>query len=88
MVTKHYPDVNFHLLGVADELLLEYGVFSSDSTAYLNARKYRDGHKIYLSDGRRIKAPDEMSTLDIIKQNLQFLIGLENVEDIQISLAI
>ncbi|USK48268.1 hypothetical protein LIT38_17105 [Bacillus sp. CMF12] len=34
-----YSNVNFHFLGGANELLLEYPFFSSDSTAYLNSRR-------------------------------------------------
>ncbi len=36
---KRFENVNFHLLGVANELLLEFPCFSADSTAYINARK-------------------------------------------------
>ncbi|USK62303.1 hypothetical protein [Peribacillus asahii] len=77
VVAKH-PKQCFHLLGIANELLLEYGVFSSDSTAFLNARKYEDGRKVYLSNGKRIKAHESMSTNEIIRKNLQFLVSLEN----------
>ncbi|WP_158587601.1 hypothetical protein [Neobacillus notoginsengisoli] len=74
---KH-PEQNFHSLGMADELLKEYPFFSTDSTAYLNARKYEDG--------RRTKAPDDMSVTDIIIQNVKFLLGLESsTEEKQLS---
>lgn len=83
-VIERYPTVNFHGLGVADELLNDY-FFSADSTAFLNARKYADGRKVYLPNGERISAPEEMSTIDIIKQNLLYLIGLEDVTEPQLS---
>ncbi|QCJ45572.1 hypothetical protein FAY30_26955 (plasmid) [Bacillus sp. S3] len=78
-VFAKFPEQNFHALGLADELLLEYNFFSSDSTAYLNARKYEDGRKVYLPSGKRIKAPDDLSTTEIIIQNIKFLLSLENL---------
>jgi hypothetical protein len=85
-VTKRHPNVPFHGLGISDELLLEFNLFSADSTAFLNARKWMDGRKVYLPNGVRVNAPDDMSTLDIIKQNLRHLIGLERIESIQLNL--
>ncbi|MEI2357865.1 hypothetical protein [Mesobacillus zeae] len=76
-VFTKFPEQPFHALGIGDELLLEYGFFSSDSTAYLNAQKYKKGRKIYLNNGMRVPAPDKMSTEEIISQNLRFLLGLE-----------
>ncbi|EAR66227.1 hypothetical protein B14911_10847 [Bacillus sp. NRRL B-14911] len=78
-----FPTVNFHLLGVANEFLLEFPCFSSDSTAFINARKSKKQRKIYLQDGTRIGAPTHMSTLEIIKQNLSYLISLEDLEQNQ-----
>ncbi|MCU1808252.1 hypothetical protein NVV31_23050 [Cytobacillus firmus] len=84
-VTKRYPNVCFHGLGLADEMLLEFNLFSADSTSFLNARKWEGGDKIYLSNGERINAPESMSTIDIIKQNIQFLLGLEEIKSRQLS---
>lgn len=78
-VFAHFPEQNFHALGLADELLMEYSFFSSDSTAYLNARKYEEGRKVYLQNGERVDAPKEMTTKDIIIQNIKFLLSLENL---------
>lgn len=58
-------------------MLIEYPFFSSDSTAFLNARNSEKQRKVYLDNGYRIDAPKEMSTLEIIKQNLAFLFSLE-----------
>ncbi|KZE67981.1 hypothetical protein AWM68_17570 [Fictibacillus phosphorivorans] len=85
-VTNRYPNVNFHLLGIADELLIDYGIFSADSTAFLNARKYDDGRKVYIPNGERVEAPEHMSTVGIIKQNLMFLSGLEGCINPQLSI--
>ncbi|MCS0824661.1 hypothetical protein NX029_11830 [Cytobacillus firmus] len=84
-VTKRHPNVCFHGLGIADEMLLEFNLFSADSTSFLNARKWEGGNKIYLSNGERINAPESMSTIDIIKQNIQFLLGLEEIKSRQLS---
>ncbi|MDE5055367.1 hypothetical protein NDK25_24420 [Niallia taxi] len=83
-IKKKFPTQNFHFLGVADELLKEYGAFSSDSTAYLNARKY-DDNKIYTENGYREKAPTQLSKLRIIEQNIRFLAGLEEAIPKQIN---
>lgn len=83
-VIERHPTINFHGLGVADELLNDY-FFSADSTAFLNARKYADGRKVYLSNGERVNAPEEMTTTAIIRQNLSYLIGLEDVSEPQLS---
>lgn len=80
-VFLQFPTQCFHALGVADELLLEYKFFSADSTAFLNARKYQEGRKLYVSTGERVPAPIEMKTEDIIKQNIKFLRELENVSN-------
>lgn len=85
-VYDKFPTVNFHFLGVANELLLEYPCYSSDSTAFLNARKSEQQRKVYLDDGTRVTASDDMSTLEIIKQNLSFLMGLESITNTQLSL--
>ncbi|MFD5853779.1 hypothetical protein ACFWGC_26965 [Cytobacillus pseudoceanisediminis] len=84
-VFHRFPDMNFHLLGIANELLLEFPCFSSDSTAFLNARKSEDQRKVYEADGTRIAAPKEMTTLEIIQQNLRFLINLENEKNNQLT---
>lgn len=84
-VFHRFPDINFHLLGIANELLLEFPCFSSDSTAFLNARKSEDQRKVYEADGTRITAPKEMTTLEIIQQNLRFLINLENEKNNQLT---
>lgn len=78
-VFAKFPEQNFHALGLADELLMEYNFFSSDSTAFLNARKYKEGRKVYLENGERIPAPADMSTKEIIIQNLKFLLSLETL---------
>lgn len=77
-IFSKFSTVNFHLLGIANELLLEFPCFSSDSTSFLNARKSEKQRQVYLEEGTRIPALREMSTLDIIKQNLRFLLSLEN----------
>ncbi|MEQ6376665.1 hypothetical protein RZN25_07465 [Bacillaceae bacterium S4-13-56] len=81
-----FPDVNFHFLGGANELLVKYNWFSSDSTAFLNARKSTKQRKVYLENGYRVKAPEHMSTEEIIKNNLQFLLSLECYKPLQLSL--
>jgi hypothetical protein len=80
-VIKRFPTINMHFLGVANELLIGYQAFSSDSTAYINARKSRKQRKLYLSNGIRIDAPESMSTDEIISQNLEFLISLESLKE-------
>ncbi|MEK3992789.1 hypothetical protein [Robertmurraya sp. FSL R5-0851] len=85
VITKRHPNVCFHGLGIANEMLLDFGIFSADSTAYLNARKWSD-RKVYLPTGERIEAPVEMSTMEIIAHNIKFLLGLENLEESQLSL--
>ncbi|MEQ2529153.1 hypothetical protein WMO40_20990 [Bacillaceae bacterium CLA-AA-H227] len=76
-VYRIFPTVNFHFLGVANELLLEFPCFSADGTAFINARRNKT-KKIYLEDGTRIPASAEMTTLEVIQQNLRFLMGLES----------
>lgn len=56
-------------------------VFSYDSTAYINARKSEKQRQVYLEDGTRVPAPRDMTTLEIIRQNLCYLIGLENTKN-------
>lgn len=77
-VFKRYSTVNFHFLGIANELLFEFPCFSSDGTAFLNARKSKRQRQVYLEDGSRVSAPEGMSTLEIIQQNLRFLMRLED----------
>lgn len=76
-VFSRFPNINFHYLGGANELLREYKWFSSDSTAFLNSRKNEDQKKLYLPTGERITAPVSMDVKEIIKQNLKFLVSLE-----------
>lgn len=81
-----FPGVNFHCLGLANRWLCEIPLFSSDTTAFLNARKSPDQRKVYLETGERVSADEEMSTIDIIKQNLLHLINLEKEPVKQLSL--
>ncbi|MBU7595821.1 hypothetical protein AB3Z07_28545 (plasmid) [Metabacillus halosaccharovorans] len=76
-IFSKFRDTNFHFFGGSNELLLKYPWFSSDSTAHLNARKSANQRKVYLDNGYRIDAPVDMSTTDIIRQNIEFLVGLE-----------
>ncbi|OHX49386.1 hypothetical protein BBV17_12430 [Cytobacillus oceanisediminis] len=64
-------------------MLLEFNLFFADSTSFLNARKREGGNKINLPNGERINAPESMSTLNIIKQNILFLLGLEEIKNRQ-----
>ncbi|MFC0273628.1 hypothetical protein ACFFIX_19740 [Metabacillus herbersteinensis] len=73
-----FPTTNFHFLGGANEMLVDFPWFSTDTTAYLNARKSSKQRKVYLENGHRVDAPEDLSVEDIIKQNLSFLIELEN----------
>ncbi|RTR26600.1 hypothetical protein EKG37_21260 [Robertmurraya yapensis] len=68
---------NFHFLGGGNELLLDFNLFSSDTTCYLNARKSIKQKKFYLENGERVDAPMEMSVMDVIRQNIRFLASLE-----------
>lgn len=79
-----YPNINFHFLGGANEMLLEYPFFSSDSTAYLNGRRNPSQRKLYLPNAERVDAPAELNTNDIIKQNLKFLIELEEIKRVEL----
>ncbi|MGG4412262.1 hypothetical protein ABER75_26705 [Niallia taxi] len=85
LIKKSFPDQNFHFLGVADELLMEFEVFSSDSTAYLNARKYKD-LKIYNNTGAREQAPHHFSVNEVMENNISFLASLEEVLPLQLKL--
>lgn len=76
-IFRRFPYLNFHFLGGANELLLDFPFFSSDTTAYLNSRKSERQRKIYLENGERIDAPGNMQIEDIIKQNINFLFKLE-----------
>lgn len=76
-IFSKFRDTNFHFFGGSNELLLKYPWFSSDSTAHLNARKSANQRKVYLDNGHRIDAPVDMSNTDIIRQNIEFLLGLE-----------
>src|SRR5690606_27102812 len=53
-VFSKFPNVPFHLLGFANEMVCQYPCFSSDSTAYLNARKSKKQRKVYLDNGYRV----------------------------------
>ncbi|EWG08317.1 hypothetical protein [Cytobacillus firmus] len=79
-----YSEANFHFLGGANELLLEYPFFSSDSTAFLNSRRNPSQRKLYLPTGERAEAPESLNTRDIIKQNLKFLIELEEIKRVDL----
>lgn len=78
-IFQKFPYVNFHFLGGANEMLVNYPFFTADSSAFLNARKSEDQRQIYLSNGYRIEAPDEMTTEEIMEQNLSFLFSLESL---------
>lgn len=84
-IKREFPTQNFHFLGVADELLNEYGAFSSDSTAFLNARKYKD-NRIYMNSGYRELAPLDFGTLEIIIHNIKYLVQLEESMPLQLNL--
>lgn len=74
-----FKDINFHFLGGADgEMLLHFPFTSTDTSAFLNSRKSAKQRQIFLQNGRRVKAPEEMTTTEIIRQNLKFLMNLEN----------
>ncbi|MFE7064471.1 hypothetical protein ACFVAD_20260 [Sutcliffiella sp. NPDC057660] len=85
-LVNKFPEVNFHCLGLANRWLCEISLFSADTTAFLNARKSPDQRKVYLETGERVSADEEMSTIDIIKQNLLHLINLEKEPVKQLSL--
>lgn len=76
-IFERYPFINFHFLGGANEFLLDFNFFSSDTTAFLNARKSERQRKVYLEHGERVVAPDEMSVMEVIRQNIRFLASLE-----------
>lgn len=76
-VFSRFPNINFHFLGGANELLLEFEFFSSDTTAFLNSRKSERKRKVYKGHGERIDAPKEMSVMEIIRQNISYLTSLE-----------
>ncbi|MED4400274.1 hypothetical protein [Metabacillus fastidiosus] len=80
-VFNKFPTCNFHFLGGANELLKEFNWFSSDSTAFLNGRKSPLQRKVYLPSGERVLAPSNMQVKDVMKQNLKFLVGLEDESD-------
>jgi hypothetical protein len=77
IIFKRFPLSNFHFLGGANEFLIDFPFFSSDTTAYLNARKSDKQRKVYLEHGERVKASENMSVLDVIRQNIGFLASLE-----------
>ncbi|MCM3443372.1 hypothetical protein ACUIJN_25895 [Metabacillus halosaccharovorans] len=64
--------------GADGELLLQFPFASTDTSAFLNSRKSNKQRQVFLKNGVRIKAPEEMSTIDIIRQNLKFLMNLES----------
>lgn len=76
-IFSRFFDINFHFLGGANEFLLEFDFFSSDTTAFLNSRKSERQRKVYLEHGERVDAPSDMSVVDIIRQNIKFLVSLE-----------
>ncbi len=78
-VFKRFPYANFHFLGGANEMLVDYPFFTSDSSAFLNARKSVDQRQIYLSNGYRVDAPFNMTTEEIMEQNLSYLFSLESL---------
>ncbi|MGY3716100.1 hypothetical protein ACWE42_11310 [Sutcliffiella cohnii] len=76
-IFKRFPTLNFHFLGGANEFLLEFSFFSSDTTAYLNARKSEKQRKVYLKHGERVAAPKDLNVLGVIRQNIKYLASLE-----------
>jgi hypothetical protein len=78
-VFERHPEENFHFLGGANRMLKEFQWFSSDSTAFLNSRKSTEQRKVYTAHGIRVAAPEELTTEQIIKQNLSFLVKLESI---------
>lgn len=83
-VFSRCPQGNFHWLGGANFLMLEYPFYSADATSWIRARRYgkRD---IYTGFGTTIQAPEEMTIMDIMKQKIEFLVSLED-EEKQLSL--
>jgi hypothetical protein len=71
-------NVPVHGLGIANDLLYQFPFFSTDSIAWVNARK-NGTKKLYLDNGEKIDAPDTMSVLDILRQNIGYLAGLEDI---------
>lgn len=74
-----FKNINFHFLGGANELLLQFPFTSTDTSAFLNSRKSDKQRQIYLQNGVRVEAPEDMTVTEIISQNLRFLTILENL---------
>ncbi|WP_066418267.1 hypothetical protein [Sutcliffiella cohnii] len=73
-------NVPIHGLGIANDLLLEFPFFSSDSIAWVNARKNRS-RKLYLANGEKVNAPSKMSMEQILIQNIRYFASLEEKYD-------
>ncbi len=83
-----FPEQCFHWLGGAiGDWLLTMPFTSADSTAWLNPRKNGE-RKVYSPEGTRVLAPEGESALAIMKRNIRFLAGLEEVQPQQLSLMI
>lgn len=77
-IFSRFSFCNFHFLGGANEFLLDFPFYSSDTTAYLNARKSERQRKVYLEHGERVDAPEKMGVMEVIRQNIRFLALLES----------
>jgi hypothetical protein len=69
--------VPVHGLGIANDLLLNFPLFSTDSIVWVNARK-NGTRKLYLDTGEKINAQPDISLLEISRQNIRYLAGLED----------
>ncbi|MDQ0255537.1 hypothetical protein J2S74_002919 [Evansella vedderi] len=72
-----FPNQPFHILGGASQTLYQYEWFSSDSTSWLNARKYRT----LITPHGHVEAPEDWSTKECLVFNVEQLNKLEDNYD-------
>lgn len=75
-VFSRFPSERFHWCGGANDMLLDYNWASSDSSSWLSARKNGE-KKVYLPNGVRVIAKDNMTTQEVMRQQIRFLSCLE-----------
>jgi hypothetical protein len=73
-------NVPLHGLGIANDLLNSLPFFSSDSIAWMNARK-NGTRKLYLDTGEKIDASPNMDVSEILRQNIGYFTRLEDSYD-------
>ncbi len=75
-VFDRFPDMNYHAFGIANELLHQFDFFSSDSTAWVNARKNGSRYLLW-PNGEKIIAPAGTSLSYILANHIRYFANLE-----------